>query len=73
MSSWDAPARPEGQSFPYYHRWYFRTATTGDFETLVRLLRPKPVDPRVGTREMDVLDPGSNVRPRSTNRSWAAF
>jgi hypothetical protein len=63
LSSWDAGARPEGQSFPYYHRWYFRTATTGDFETLVRLLKPKPVDPRVGTREMDVLDPGSNVRP----------
>lgn len=63
MSSWDPAARPEGQSFPYYHRWYFRTATTGDFETLVRLLKAKPVDPRVGTREMDVLDPGLNVDP----------
>nr|WP_280252751.1 hypothetical protein [Nocardia abscessus] len=62
-SAWEAPDRPEGLSFPYYHRWYFRTGTTGDFETLVRLLTPKPVDPRVGFREMDVLDPGSNVRP----------
>jgi hypothetical protein len=61
MSAWDPGTRPLGQSFPYYHRWFFRTATTGDFETLVRLLVPKPVDPRVGTREMDVLDPGSDV------------
>lgn len=61
MSSWDAGTRPEGQSFPYYHRWFFRTGTSGDFEALVRLLVPKPVDPRVGFREMDVQDPGSNV------------
>jgi len=62
MSAWDPGTRPEGQSFPYYHRWFFRTGATGDFETLVRLLQPKPVDPRVGTREMDVQFPGSNVQ-----------
>ncbi len=61
MSAWDPGARPEAQSFPYYHRWFFRTGQSGDFETLVRLLVPKPVDPRVGFREMDVLEPGSNV------------
>ncbi|MCW5560047.1 MAG: hypothetical protein KIT22_19700, partial [Verrucomicrobiae bacterium] len=61
LSSWDPAARPEGQSFPYYHRWFFRTGSSGDFETLVRLLVPKPVDPRVGFREMDVQEPGSNV------------
>ena len=56
-SSWDS-----GQTeFPYYHRWYFRTGTVGDFEYLVRLLEPKPVDSRVGRRDMDVLDPGSNI------------
>jgi len=53
--------RAEPQSFPYYFRWFFRTSTTGDFETLVRLLQPKPVDKRVGTRDMDVLHPGSNL------------
>ena len=62
MSAWDPSPRPEAQSFPFYHRWFFRTGTTGDFETLVRLLKPRPVDPRVGTREMDVQFPGSNVR-----------
>ena len=63
MSSWDPGTRPEGPSFPYYYRWVFRTGTSGDFESLVRLLKPKPVDPRVGTREMDVLDPHPAVRP----------
>lgn len=62
MSAWDPGTRPDGQSFPYYHRWFFRTGESGDFETLVRLLKPKPIDPRVGVREMDVQFPGSNVR-----------
>jgi hypothetical protein len=61
MSAWDPGPRPEGSLFPYYHRWYFRTGQAGDFETLVRLLVPKPVDPRVGFREMDVQNPGSTV------------
>ena len=65
FSAWAAypsGTRPEGQRFPYYHRWYFRTGTTGDFEALVRLLQPKPVDNRVGTRAMGVQAPGLNVR-----------
>ncbi|CAH1651145.1 hypothetical protein [Chelatococcus asaccharovorans] len=61
LSAWDAGPRPEPQSFPYYHRWFFHTGARGDFEMLVRLLKPKPVDPRVGTREMDVQYPGANV------------
>ncbi|MGD9702224.1 MAG: hypothetical protein AB7Q42_13620 [Acidimicrobiia bacterium] len=61
-SSWDPAGRPEAQSFPYYYRWFFRTGDNGDFETLVRLLVPKPVDPRVGFREMDVQEPGSGVQ-----------
>ena len=62
-SAWDPVDRPEPKNFPYYYRWFFRTGDNGDFETLVRLLVPKPVNPRVGTREMDVKDPGSNVAP----------
>jgi hypothetical protein len=60
-SAWEEPGRPAPTSFPYYHRWYFRTGETGDFESLVRLLTPKVVDPRVGFRDMDMLSPGSNV------------
>ena len=46
---------------PFYYRWYFRTGSKGDFEYLVTLLKPQPVDTRVGTRDMDVQDPGSNI------------
>jgi hypothetical protein len=62
MSAWENAPRPEAQRYPYYYRWYFRTGTNGDFETLVRLLTPKPVDRRVGTREVDLQFPGSTVR-----------
>jgi hypothetical protein len=62
FSAWDSyPGKPEPGNYPIYYRWYFRTATHGDFEYLVRLLKPQPVDPRVGTRDMDVQDPGSNL------------
>ena len=48
-------------TMPIYYRWYFRTGDKGDFEYLVTLLKPQPVDPQVGTRDMDVQDPGSNI------------
>ena len=60
QSAWDPP--PGDGRFPCYFRWYFRTGSDGDFETLVRLLVPQPVDPRVGRREMDVQHPAPNVR-----------
>lgn len=64
QSAWeDYGARPEMPSMPYYYRWYFRTGGEGDFESLVRLLKWKTVDARVGYRNMNVLDPGSNIDP----------
>jgi hypothetical protein len=57
QSAWGA-----GQiEFPYYHRWFFRTGIQGDFEYLVRLLKAKPADQRVGRRDMDVQQPGWNL------------
>lgn len=54
--------KQDGKSeFPYYHRWYFRTGNTGDFEYLVNLLKPQPADKKVGVRDIDVLHPGSNL------------
>jgi hypothetical protein len=53
--------RVDPQQFPVYYRWYFRTGNVGDFEYLVRLLEPKLIDSRVGTRNMNVTNPGSNV------------
>src|SRR6185295_17634601 len=61
-SAWTAyGGRPEPLNMPYYHRWYFRTGGAGDFESLVRLLKWKTVDPRVGRRDMDVQAPGTNI------------
>ncbi|MGI8334770.1 hypothetical protein ACRYCC_32870 [Actinomadura scrupuli] len=53
--------RPEPDHLPYYHQWTFRTSDIGDFEYLARLLKPRPVDERVGTRDMDVRDPGAGL------------
>ncbi|MFI9456989.1 hypothetical protein [Amycolatopsis sp. NPDC052450] len=38
---------------PYYHRWSFTTSTVGDFEFLVRLLKPYEADDPVGRRDLD--------------------
>ena len=43
--------------YPIYYRWFFRTGTKGDFEFLVDLLEPRPVDKRVGVRDMDMQEP----------------
>ena len=58
--AWTDAANPP--ALPYYHRWYFRTGVVGDFEHLVRLLKPQPIDSRVGLRDMDVQDPGANIQ-----------
>ncbi len=60
-SAWSAQAAQ--LELPVYFRWQFMTGDYGDFEYLVRLLKPQPVDPRVGIREFDVQDPGSNLPP----------
>jgi hypothetical protein len=53
-----------GGSFPYYYRWFFRTGLEGDFEYLVRLLKPaRKLDARIGRRDIDVQRPGSNLAP----------
>jgi hypothetical protein len=56
-SAWNGNGA-DADSFPVYFRWRFRTGTIGDFEYLVRLLEPKPVDKRVGIRDLDVQRPG---------------
>src|SRR5215831_20724784 len=61
-SAWELyEGRPEPARYPYYHRWYFRTGGKGDFESLVRLLKPMPADHRVGRRDLDVRNPGADV------------
>lgn len=56
------PAWGDGQSeFPVYYQWYFRTGERGDFEYLANLLEPRPVDERVGIRDMDMQRPEYEV------------
>jgi hypothetical protein len=57
QSAWDGTQN----DFPFYHNWYFRTGSKGDFEDLVDLLQPKVADERVGIRDMDVIHIGSNL------------
>ena len=63
LSAWaNYTGRKDADDYPFYHRWYFRTGTVGDFEYLVRLLKPGPVDKRVGRKDIDVQVPGSSLR-----------
>ncbi len=56
LSSWDSNgARGE---MPVYIEWYFRTGADTDFESLVKLLEPRAMDPKVGIRDMDCSSPG---------------
>jgi hypothetical protein len=67
FSAWAHYDKKEQEgNYPYYYRWFFKTGSHGDFEYLVSLLKPQPVDPHVGSRDMDVLYPGSNI-PAITN------
>jgi hypothetical protein len=50
-----------GREFPIYFEWFFRTGERGDFEELVRRLKPRDADPRVGIRDMDVREPGFDI------------
>lgn len=62
QASWGAGQR----LYPIYYRWFFRTGARGDFEFLVDLLEPRPVDKRVGVRTMDMQQPGYEVDGMST-------
>lgn len=47
---------------PYYYKWEFRTGQRGDFEHLIRLLKPRPIT-GVGTREIKCEDRGVITDP----------
>ena len=51
-------ATPGPLLLPVYYEWRFHTGDEGDFETLVRRLQPRAIDPAVGIRPMDVSRPG---------------
>jgi hypothetical protein len=51
--SWGVAGMPASGRLPYYHRWQFATSPAGDFEFLVRLLKPIEAAEPVGLRDMD--------------------
>ncbi len=55
--SWQGPVT----EFPIYFEWSFRTGIEGDFESLVRALVPRDMDPRVGIRDMSIAHPGFGI------------
>jgi hypothetical protein len=65
---------PDGQSvrLPVYHHWEFRTGSGGDFESLVRRLRPF-VDENLGQRDIDVSQPGFDASGALTTRMQGAL
>jgi hypothetical protein len=57
--AWTSGAQAAAQvTLPVYYSWAFRTGVGGDFEELVRCLRPRALPPEVGKRPMDVRRPG---------------
>jgi hypothetical protein len=57
--AWPPPGGWSGTSFelPVYDHWEFTTAGVGDFELLVRRLRPRRLGPDIGALPLDIGDP----------------
>jgi hypothetical protein len=65
--SWKKGAMPASAKrpfdFPVYYQWSFRTASFGDFESLVTILKPVILDAESGKMPMDIQDPGFGLSP----------
>ncbi len=55
--TWETPADGAGEIVPYYYDWEFGTGTAGEFEQLVRKLKPRDLK-HMGVRTLDCSDPG---------------
>lgn len=63
--SWGLAVHDTDREMPFYHRFSFRTAIDGDFETLARKLTPHAVGPKFGARDLDVSEAGFGLVERS--------
>lgn len=61
--AWSGATSGAGLTLPVYYQWSFRTGQGGDFESLVRLLKPEVLPDSVGRRDMDVSSPGAGLPP----------
>ena len=55
----DQPTAPF--QLPVFYSWEFTTGPEGDFESLVRDLKPRPLPEQVGTRPLDLTRPGFSL------------
>ena len=55
----DQPTAPF--QLPVFYSWEFTTGPEGDFESLVRDLKPRPLPAQVGTRPLDLTRPGFSL------------
>jgi hypothetical protein len=56
--AWSLTPAPSVVRVPVYHQWRFRTGEGGDFESLVRLLKPRPAPSGLGRRPIAIGQPG---------------
>ena len=61
LLTWHTPAEGVGKILPYYYDWEFMTGTGGDFENLVRKLKPRDLE-NMGTRPIDCSNPGYGMQ-----------
>jgi hypothetical protein len=59
--TWETPADGAGQTIPYYFEWEFGTGAGGDFENLVRKLKPRDLE-NMGFRPIDCSNPGYGMQ-----------
>jgi hypothetical protein len=59
--AWSGNQAPAGLELPVYHRWRFGTGAGGDFESLVRELKPMALSATVGVRSIDITEPGGGL------------
>ncbi len=57
------PRSPSDIELPVYLSWTFRTGDGGDFEELVRRLKPLPLPAGIGKQPIDVSRPGFVITP----------
>ncbi len=61
LLAWETPAEGAGKTVPYYFDWEFSTGSGGDFENLVRKLKPRDLE-NMGTRPIDCSNPGYGMQ-----------
>ncbi|MGH6635225.1 MAG: hypothetical protein ACRED0_03515, partial [Gammaproteobacteria bacterium] len=65
LPAWPSPGEDGSDeiTLPVYYHWEFGTGAAGDFESLIRLLKPGNLPEEVGLRDMDVHAPGLGIPP----------